>query len=184
MSGKSALALRFSTLYGYSHNSTDDIGEILQTALDINPMKGFDYREYYIQKSFGELVNEAYEYHKKIFPATERLISIHSSWSSPIIIEGWALYPDMLKNIANVNIKKIWLICGEKVLQARLAGSRSFYSGASDEEAMMSKYLRRSIWHNNKILNECKATGDKYIRIADEMGIKELLQKLILLLNA
>ena len=54
----------------------------------------------------------------------------------------------------------------------------------SEEEAMMSNYLRRSIWHNNKILNECKATGDKYIRIADEMGIEELLQKSNLLLNA
>lgn len=184
MSGKSTLASRLSALYGYSHISTDDIGEILQTALDINPMKGFDYREYYTQKSFEELVNEAYEYHKKIFPAIERLISIHSNWSSPIIIEGWALYPDMLKNIANVNIKKIWLICGEKVLQARLARSRPFYSGASDEEAMMSKYLKRSMWHNDKILNECKTTGDKYIHIATEMEIEELLQKSISLLNA
>lgn len=52
MSGKSTLASRLSALYGYSHISTDDIGEILQTALDINPIKGFDYREYYIQKSF------------------------------------------------------------------------------------------------------------------------------------
>ena len=184
MSGKSTLASRLSALYGYSHISTDDIGEILQTALDINPMKGFDYREYYIQKSFEELVNEAYEYHKKIFPAIERFISIHSSWGSPIIIEGWALYPDMLKNIANENMKKIWLICEEKMLQARLVGSRSFYSGASDEEAMMSKYLRRSNWHNNKILNECIATSDKYIHIADEMEIEELLQKSISLLNS
>lgn len=90
----------------------------------------------------------------------------------------------MLKNIANENIKKIWLICGEKVLQARLAGSRPFYSGASDEEAIMLKYLKRSICHNNKILNECKATGDKYIHIADEMEIEELLQKSISLMNA
>ena len=148
-------------------------------------MKGFDYREYYIQKSFEELINEVYEYHKKISSsAIERLISIHSSWSSPIIIEGWALYPDMLKNIANENIKKIWLICGEKVLESRLAGSRSFYSGASYEEAMMSKYLRRSIWHNNKILNECIATGDKYIHIANEMEIEELLKRSTSLLNA
>jgi hypothetical protein len=88
------------------------------------------------------------------------LISIHSSWSSPIIIEGWALYPEMLKHIPNKNVKKIWLICEQKVLQERMTKSRSFHSGASDEEAMMSNYLKRSIWHNNKILNECKATDE------------------------
>jgi len=59
MSGKSTLATRLSACYEYSHISTDDIGEILQTALDINPMKEFDYREYYIQKPFEELANEA-----------------------------------------------------------------------------------------------------------------------------
>jgi hypothetical protein len=47
----------------------------------------------------------------------------------------------------------------------------------------MSKYLKRSMWHNDKILNECKATGDKYIHIADEMEIEELLQKSNSLLN-
>jgi 2-phosphoglycerate kinase len=184
MSGKTSLAARLSTLYGYSNISTDDIGEILQTVSDINPMKGFDYREYYIQKPLEELVNEAYEYHKKIFPAVERLISIHSNWGSPIIIEGWALYPKMLKNIASENIKKIWLICEWKVLQERLAKNRPFISGASEEEAMMSKYLKRSMWHNNKILNECKASGEKYIYIANEIEIEELLQKSISLLNA
>jgi|GEM_PF-2611434 len=89
----------------------------------------------------------------------------------------------MLKNIANENVKKIWLTCEQKVLQARLAKSRPFYSGASDEETLMSKYLKRSMWHNDKILNECKATGDKYIHISDEMEIGELFQKSISLLN-
>jgi hypothetical protein len=67
MSRKTMLATRLSACYGYSHISTDDIGEILQVVLDINPMKGFDYREYYIKKSFENLVNEAYDYHKKYF---------------------------------------------------------------------------------------------------------------------
>jgi hypothetical protein len=49
---------------------------------------------------------------------------------------------------------------------------------------MISKYLKRSIWHNNKILNECKATDDKYIHIGGEVEIEELLKKLILFLDA
>lgn len=183
MSGKTTLAARLSACYEYSHISTDDIGEIIQTVIDINPMKGFDYKEYYIQKTFKQLIKEAYDYHEKIFPAIERLITIHSNWSSPIIIEGWALYPEMLKHIVNENVKKIWLICEQKVLQKRLIKNKPFYTGASDEEVMMSNYLKRSIWHNEKLSNECNVTGDKYIYITNEMEIEELLQKSISLLD-
>lgn len=121
MSGKTTLACRLSICYGYNHISTDDIGEILQTVSDINPMKGFDYREYYIKKSSEELTGEAYQYHKRIFPAIERLISIHVGWSTPIIIEGWALYPEMLRDTVGENIKKVWLICEQTVLQKAIS---------------------------------------------------------------
>ena len=183
LSGKTTLSTILATSYGYSHISTDDIGEILQTALDIDPMNGLDYKEYYIKKSPEELETEAYEYHKKIFPAIERLIGIHSCWSNPLIMEGWALYPEMLKQIKGENVKKIWLVCEPEVLQKRLVRNKPFYSDSTDKDAMISKYLGRSIWHNDKIWNECKATKDPYIYVTDGMDIKELLKKSLFLLD-
>ena len=98
-------------------------------------------------------------------------------------MRGWALYPEMLKHITKENVKKIWIICEPTVLQKRLVQKKTFYTGATDEEVMMSKYLKRSIWHNDKILNECKTTGDKYIYMTDEMNIEDLFQKSLLLLD-
>ncbi len=183
MSGKSTLAARFSGLHGYNHISTDDIGQILQTVMDISPMKGMDYREYYIKKTHEELIFESFEYHKKIFPAVERLISIHSKWGNPIIIEGWALYPELLKNITDDNVKKIWLLSDKTILKERLDKNKAFYFGASNEEEMKSKYLQRSLWHNEKLLSECKSTGDEHSNVRSNTSEDGLLEEFIQLID-
>ena len=176
MSGKTTLAKMLSSDLKFSNISTDDIGVILQTVVDINPMKGFDYREYYIKRSLEDLIIDILEYHRRIFPAIERLIEIHSTWGNPIIIEGWALYPSMLKKFNNANIQKLWLACSENVFEKRLYEDIDFYKGASDEDFMKDKYLKRSLWHNNKILNECTEFDEKVIRIDENTDIKNTLE--------
>jgi len=47
MIGKSTVARRMASQYEIQSLSTDDIGEMLQTVVDINPMKGMDYLKYY-----------------------------------------------------------------------------------------------------------------------------------------
>ena len=182
MSGKTTLATTLASKFEYNCISTDDIGEILQTVIDINPMKGFDYREYYIKKSVDELNIEAWEYHKKISPAIKHLIEIHSKWGMPIIIEGWALYPSFLENITNKNIRKIWLIGDLDVLRRRLINETAFYQGASNEKLMISKYLQRSMWHNEKIFNDVRATGE-YIKITNDLTKDDLLKTSIQILD-
>jgi len=83
-----------------------------------------------------------------------------------------------------MNVKKIWLICEQKMLQERLNENKQFYEGALDEENMKQKYLMRSFWHNELIFNECKATGDDYIYITSKMSFEELLQKSLVLINS
>lgn len=47
MIGKSTVARKISSIYKTQNLSTDDIGEILQTVVDINPMKDMNYLDYY-----------------------------------------------------------------------------------------------------------------------------------------
>lgn len=165
MSGKSTVARELSSLWKWANISTDDIGEILQTVSDINPMKDIDYREYYIKKTNAELIQDVIRYHEKLFPAIERLIEIHSKWGSPIIIEGWALYPEKLADFKDKRIKKIWLVCDEMLLRKRLEEDLGFYKGSSDEDKMKNMYLKRSFWHNAKIKEECIRLNESFIEI-------------------
>lgn len=52
MSGKTTLANRIASKYFYNCISTDDVGQVVQTVIDIDLMKGHDYREYGIIKTF------------------------------------------------------------------------------------------------------------------------------------
>jgi len=174
MSGKTTLALKLAAKYEYGCVSTDDIGEIVGTVADINPMKGFDYREYYVNKSIGDLINDTYRYHRSIWPSIKHLIEIHSNWSTPIIIEGWAIYPNLVKAIESENVKTIWLVSDSDVLEERLINKKDFYKGSSCEKAMVTNYLQRSIWHNEKIFNEVIELDDDYIRVTKDLPEEQL----------
>jgi len=84
--------------------STDDIGLALQSVLDINPMKGYPYPDYYAMRTKQELIDDIVAYHKKVEPAIARLVEVHSAWGSPIIMEGWALYPEFVRRIENEQV--------------------------------------------------------------------------------
>ena len=183
MSGKTTLATKIASKYLCNCISTDDIAQVIQTVIDVNPMKELDYREYYVRKSIDDLVKDIIEYHEKIWPSIKRLIDIHSTWSNPIIIEGWALYPRLVKELGAKNIKNIWLVCDEKVFVERLIESKEFYLGATDVDLMISNYLKRSIWHNNKIFEEIKEFKEGYIRISVGLTEEELFKRAIELLE-
>jgi len=182
MSGKTTLANKIASKYFYNCISTDDIGQVIQTVIDIDPMKGHDYREYYIRKSIDDIINDTKKYHEKMWFSIKRLIEIHSTWSNPIIVEGWALYPRLVKELNSESIKKIWLVCDNKLLEKRLLEAKDFYQGATDKDLMISNYLKRSIWHNKKIFEEIKEFNDGYIRISVDLTKEELFKRAIDLL--
>lgn len=118
------------------------------------------------------------EYHKKIKPAIQRLIEIHSTWGSPIIIEGWAIYPDIMEKIRSDSISAIWLITDESLLRKRLIDNANFYKNAVDPIAMRENYLSRSIWHNNFLLEQCKKKNQKFLLLSGRESLDELFARI------
>lgn len=183
MSGKTTLATKLAQRYEYNCILTDDIGEILESVVTISPMSDMDYHEYYIKRSLEDLCIDAWECHQKIWPAVKRLIKVHSEWGTPIIVEGWALYPILLQNSVVETTKRIWLISDLTVLKNRLINAKEFIAGASDEDMMVKKYLQRSIWHNERIYQQATEIGDTYIKITKELTEENLVKKAIELLR-
>lgn len=80
MVGKSSVAAKIAAMFEINSLSTDDIGELLQTVADINPMSEMNYLDYYASKSFEALVEDMKVYHKAMEPAIQKMIDIHSEW--------------------------------------------------------------------------------------------------------
>jgi 2-phosphoglycerate kinase len=182
MIGKSTIAISLAVKLLYSCISTDDIGEILQTISAISPMHGQNYLDYYTCTEKPKLIQDIIEYHKKIEPAIHKLIKIHSTWGSPLIIEGWALYPNQfLEN--DDNIFTVWLIADKHLLSNRLRKNIGFYIGAKEPEKMKENYLYRSEWYNDKILKQCETENKKYILVKQESTTDEIVSYIIDMLN-
>jgi len=178
MTGKSTVAMALASELKWACLSADDIGEVLQTVTNINPMRGQNYSDYYMNTDKEQLIEDIKKYHAQIKPAIKRLIDIHRTWSTPIIIEGWALYPDIMDDLETEAVKSVWLIADKQLLETRLKSNASFYKNAGDPEKMIENYLFRSQWHNEFLLQQCKLRNQKYVLINGSESPRALAAKI------
>lgn len=97
-------------------------------------MQGLDHREYYTRHSVQELILQAKAEHEALWEGMRKVISAHSTWALPAVIEGWQIYPRQIAGMALANVQSAWLNPGRQTLESRIRADVSFYRGASDEE--------------------------------------------------
>jgi 2-phosphoglycerate kinase len=182
MIGKSTISVLLAAKLLYPCISIDDIGEVLQTVSNINPMKGMFYLDYYSNTKKEQLIADIAAYHRHLEKSIHKLIEIHSSWGSPLIMEGWALYPNMIAEINPDNVFSVWLIAENGLLKQRLLKS-DFYQDAGNPEKVIENYLHRSEWHNEKIWEQCKSTKQKFLRVGQNTKPEEIVKSIYGLLN-
>ena len=182
MIGKSTISVLLAARLLYPCISADDIGEILQTVSDINPMKDTFYLDYYANTDKDRLIEDIVAYHKHLETPIRRLIEIHSSWGSPLIIEGWALYPNMIAEIKSDNIFSVWLIAENDLLKQRMIQS-NFYQDANNPEKVIDNYLYRSEWHNKIIWKQCRDANQKFLMIGENTEPDEIVASIYGMIN-
>jgi 2-phosphoglycerate kinase len=152
--GKTALAGRLSASLGYACISTDDLGVAAQsvTSMHSHPqlhyMRGADYRWYYASQDIVQLIMDAERFQEAIWPAIERTIHDHATWSPPAVIEGWALQPERVVKLPLTGLASMWLVASEEVYEQRLRNDREFLQGAPDVEKLIRQFVRRSLWYD------------------------------------
>lgn len=180
--GKSTVAALWASKLLRPCLSTDDVGAALQSVLDINPMKGYPYPDYYAQRTQQQLINDIITYHQKLEPAIARLVGTHSAWGDPFVMEGWALYPELVRRIENDQVFSVWLIAEDGLFASRMRKNSSFLDNAKEPEKVVANYLHRSEWHNRTLLEQCVALKRKYIRVEDSMAPREIVAEILSML--
>ena len=158
--------------------STDDIGLALQSVLDINPMKGYPYPDYYALRTQRQLIDDIIAYHKKVEPAIARLVEEHAAWGSPLVMEGWALYPELVRRVENDQVFSVWLIAEPGLFESRMRKNSSFLDHAKDPEKVADGYLHRSEWHNRTTLEQCVAGNRNFIRVGENTTPEEIVAEI------
>jgi hypothetical protein len=170
MSGKSTVARVLAERRRYALIATDDLGAAVRadraarSALASPPPE--DHREYYVVRSVDQLWQEALVGHQALAPAIDAVVRMHATWAQPAIIEGWALLPERLGHLAP-EVAAVWLLAGRDLLEARVRADTAFWAGASDTEAMITKFVARSLRFNEQL---CDAGKTRPLRLVHVSG--------------
>lgn len=187
-SGKSTVARMLAAKLGYSYLSIDDLGEAIRAVTNkhshpaLHPMAGYEYREYYIQRSIQQLIADTIAEHHAIWPALESVIRKHTTWAEPTIIEGWSLQPERVASLALPGFKSLWFISDENVLKERISNDVLFYRGATDEESMIKNYFARCCWHNSRLKEDVARLGMASIEVSSQATPVQLVERCLNLL--
>jgi predicted kinase len=149
MSGKSIVARVLGERHDRLVIATDDLGAAVRAVTAIDGTDSEDYREYYVSRSVECLWREALAGHRRLGSGIEAVAFAHAIWAEPAILEGWAIMPDTLAGTADMPL--VWLIADRATLEARVRAEHSFWAGASDEDAMISNFVGRSMRLNEHL---------------------------------
>ena len=185
MVGKSALTRSMATRLRFGCISTDDIGLAIRsvsapkTHPRLHSMGTEDYREYYITRSVDDLIADAMRTHKEMWPAIEAIVKAHAEWGYPLIIEGWALWPERVATIGYDNVAAIWLTADEGFLESQTRAASGFYRGASDEESMIQNFLARNVRYNELMMSAANNLGLETVLVVAETSLDDLTEQCI-----
>jgi 2-phosphoglycerate kinase len=178
--GKSAVARYIAARYQYNCITTDDIGKAVravttvQTHPTLHAFNDIDYQEYFTGTSVETLINHARQSHDIIWPALEMIIRTHSTWGDPLVLEGYALWPEKVMAAGFSSTGAVWLTCDDGLLEARIRSQVSFYQGASDEEALITNFLRRSSRYNQLMVESAMQCDAKVIRVQFSYSVEDV----------
>jgi len=102
------------------------------------------------------------------------VIKSHVAKENPIVIEGFGLWPEEIKNMDLTNVGMVWLVADEALLDKRTRNIKPLYEGASDEERMIQNYVGRSIWYNSQVIQAVGRLGIQSIKVSDGLSAEDL----------
>jgi hypothetical protein len=168
--GKSAVARCIASRYAYACVSTDDLAKAVGSTYcalghaDIDPMAGMDWRDYFAKTPVGVLLDHDAASRQRVWPAIDGVVRAHAVRGDPVVLEGYALWPEPVAAAGFAATGAVWLAGSGPLLESRIRSKPAFRRGAPDEEALIRNLVRRSSRHAEHMLASAARCGATVIR--------------------
>jgi 2-phosphoglycerate kinase len=178
--GKSTVARRIAARYQYGCTSTDDLAKAVGSVHSVlsrntvDPMANWDWRGYFATTSVDQLLEHDASSRKRLWPAIDKIVRTHSTWDDPLVLEGYALWPEQVMAAGFSATGAVWLTGSDQLFESRIRSNPDFYRGAADEEALIHNFARRSSRHNELMLKSAAACGATVIPVLSGQSVKEI----------
>ena len=185
-SGKSALSESIATNLGWNRISTDTLARHPGRPWRPAPEQVPDHvAEHYLSLSVDELIKDVlHHYRVNVWPKIEEIVASHINGPSRagLIIEGSALWPELVATLNFKNIAALWLTASEAVFRQRIRDESLYHSKSLQERRMIDKFLARTLVYNTQMIEVTNQHGFILVDV-QQSNLAELTQRCLSILS-
>ena len=185
--GKSTLSRSLADRLGWRLISTDKMarhpGRPWRSASERLPD---DVAKHYLTLSVGELISDMlHHYRVNVWPKVETLVRSATAEASSdrVILEGSALWPDLVATLSFDGIAALWLTASDDVFRKRIHGESRYHSRSAIERSMVDRFLDRTLAYNERMIDSVNRHGFRLVDVL-QSGVTELTDRCLAALNA
>ena len=186
-SGKSALSESIAENLGWNRISTDTLARHPGRPWRPAPEKVPDHvAEHYLSLSVGELIVDVlHHYRVNVWPKVEEIVASHINDSSRegLVIEGSALWPELVATLNFDIIAALWLTASEAVFRQRIRDESQYHSKSLRERRMIDKFLERTLVYNAQMIEVANRHGFILVDV-QQSNLVELTQRCLSILRS
>ena len=185
-SGKSALSESIAANLGWNRISTDTLARHPGRPWRPEPEKVPDHvAEHYLSLSVEELIQDVlHHYRVNVWPKVEEIVASHINDPSRggLIIEGSALWPELVATLDFDNIVSLWLTASEAVFQQRIRDESLYHSKTLRKRRMIDKFLERTLVYNAQMIEIANQHGFILVDV-QQSNVEELTKRCLSILS-
>ena len=185
-SGKSALSESIAANLGWNRISTDTLARHPGRPWRPAPEKVPDpVAGHYLSLSVDELIVDVlHHYRVNVWPKVEKIVASHINGPSRagLIIEGSALWPELVATLNFKNIAALWLTASEAVFRQRIRDESLYHSKSLQERRMIDKFLARTLVYNTQMIEVTNQHGFILVDV-QQSNVEELTQRCLSILS-
>ena len=171
--GKSAVSESLAARLGWDHVSTDSLARHPGRPWKPAPEKVPDHvAQHYLCLSVDELIEDVlHHYRVNVWPQVEAIIASRSNNTSTnntstnntsttgIVLEGSALWPELVASLTLDRVGAVWLTAREEVFRQRIHAGSLYSSKSSRERLLIDKFLQRTLAYNARMVDAVSRHG-------------------------
>ncbi len=105
--------------------------------------------EHYLSLSADELLADVLRHYRSLGPAINRLIEHRET---NLIVEGSALWPELVAPVLSDNVAALWLIASDDFLRQRIYATSRFEEASDVQKEMIEKFVGRTLVYNQQMI--------------------------------
>jgi len=185
-SGKSALSESIAANLGWNRISTDTLARHPGRPWKPEPEKVPDHvAEHYLSLSVDELIVDVlHHYRVNLWPKVEKIVASHINdlFRGGLIIEGSALWPELVATLDSENIATLWLTASEEIFRQRIHNESQYHLKSLRERRMIDKFLERTLVYNAQMIEVANRHGFSLVDV-QQSNLAELTQRCLSILS-